>query len=183
MGPLKADWCNACSLFCKVLLHAQCLKKHSSNYQICNTYFGYEFFGLGMGKSGASLKHYDVIKAAVMAYNNIKVRCKSTDVSELHVLYILRAEEQAKEETSLVLLFACFVLISSLSCSVTLKMETLCSSETSDDFQRTMRYSIPEDKCLIYYYCLKQMVPFTRIMILQFSALFSAISKRRNSTF
>jgi hypothetical protein len=43
---------------------------------------------------------------------------------------------------------ACFMWASSLTYSLTLKMEVTCSSETSVDFQRTTWHYIPEDRTL-----------------------------------
>jgi hypothetical protein len=45
---------------------------------------------------------------------------------------------------------ACYVvvLVSYLPHSSTLKMEAVCSSETSLGFQRTIRHDIPEDRNL-----------------------------------
>jgi hypothetical protein len=45
-------------------------------------------------------------------------------------------------------LATCFMLVSSLAYSSALKMEATCSSETSVDFQRTMRSYIPEGRTL-----------------------------------
>jgi hypothetical protein len=47
------------------------------------------------------------------------------------------------------LLDTCFMLVSCLAYSSTLKMEATCSSETSVDFQRTTVRCIPEDKLFI----------------------------------
>jgi hypothetical protein len=49
------------------------------------------------------------------------------------------------------MLVACFMLVSYLAYSSSLKMETTCSSETSDDFQRTTQPYIPEDKAIHEY--------------------------------
>jgi hypothetical protein len=43
---------------------------------------------------------------------------------------------------------SCFTLVSYVVYFSTLKMEATCSSETSSDFQRTTRRSIPEDRTL-----------------------------------
>jgi hypothetical protein len=64
--------------------------------------------------------------------------------------------KEAKQETSLkaggkqslVWLPPAFTLVSYLAYSSTLKMEATCSSETSEDFQRTTRRYIPEDRTL-----------------------------------
>jgi hypothetical protein len=87
---------------------------------------------------------------------------KLTDVSEEHVDSIFRAEEQAKQETSLnqvtrfclALRSACCFLHSSscLDYSSTLTMETLCSSETSVDFQRYTRRYFP-NRTLLNHRC------------------------------
>jgi hypothetical protein len=49
-----------------------------------------------------------------------------------------------------------------VSCSAyfsTPKMEAICSSETSVDFQRTTRRYIPEDSTLQIFYCLYKNIP------------------------
>jgi hypothetical protein len=52
-----------------------------------------------------------------------------------------------KDRTAL--LATCFMLVSCLAYSATLKMEVTCSSNMSVDFQHTGRY-IPENKTLKY---------------------------------
>jgi hypothetical protein len=44
------------------------------------------------------------------------------------------------------LLATCFMPVSFLSYSATLKMEAICSSETSVEFQRTTQRYIPEER-------------------------------------
>jgi hypothetical protein len=51
------------------------------------------------------------------------------------------------------LLATCFMLVSCLAYSSTLKMEARCFSETSVDFQRTTRRYIPEDRTLHNHRC------------------------------
>jgi hypothetical protein len=77
---------------------------------------------------------------------------KVNDVSEEHVTFIFRVEEEAKEETSMKhsASYACFVLCSSFDHSFTLKVEAVCSSETSIDFHRTTRRYIPEDRARLF---------------------------------
>jgi hypothetical protein len=48
------------------------------------------------------------------------------------------------------LLGACFMLHSSLACSSTLKMDSICSLETSIYFHRNTRRSIPEENKYFY---------------------------------
>jgi hypothetical protein len=48
---------------------------------------------------------------------------------------------------------ACHLLVSCPAYFSTLKMEVICSSETSVDFQRTTRRYIPEDSTLHNYRC------------------------------
>jgi hypothetical protein len=61
---------------------------------------------------------------------------KSVDVSEDDITAIFTAEEKAKLETTIAILFAaCFMLVSFLACSLTLRMESIYSSEKSVDFQ------------------------------------------------
>jgi hypothetical protein len=48
------------------------------------------------------------------------------------------------------LLVTCFMLVSFLAYSSTLKIEAACFSETSVDFQRTTRRYIPEDRPLYF---------------------------------
>jgi hypothetical protein len=50
------------------------------------------------------------------------------------------------------LLATYFTLVSCLTYSSTVKMGTICSSETSVDFQRTTRRYILEDRTLVYYF-------------------------------
>jgi hypothetical protein len=65
---------------------------------------------------------------------------ESNHVSQEYVVSIFRVEE-AKQETREFCLTSCFMLVSYLAYSSTLKMEMTCSSETSIDFQRsTLRY-------------------------------------------
>jgi hypothetical protein len=59
---------------------------------------------------------------------------KSADVSDKHVVSI-------------------FMLDSCLVYSLTLRMETTCSSRTSADFQQTMRCCIREDRTLLHHHC------------------------------
>jgi hypothetical protein len=67
---------------------------------------------------------------------------------------IFRVKEYAKQVASKrqvagrALLAACFLLVSCLAYSLTVKMETICSSETSVDFHRTTWRYIPEDRTL-----------------------------------
>jgi hypothetical protein len=49
----------------------------------------------------------------------------------------------------------CFILVSGLTNSSTLKMEATCSSETSIDFQCTTRRYIPEDRTIELQFLLK----------------------------
>jgi hypothetical protein len=48
----------------------------------------------------------------------------------------------------LALLASCYALVSCLAYSSTLKMEATCSSETSVEFQRTIRRYTPEDRTI-----------------------------------
>jgi hypothetical protein len=57
------------------------------------------------------------------------------------------------QEAMLVLLVICFILVSSLAYSLTLKMEVTCSSETSVDFQQTMQSYLSEDRILHNHRC------------------------------
>jgi hypothetical protein len=50
------------------------------------------------------------------------------------------------------LLANCFMLVSCLAYSSTLKMEATCSSEMSVDFQRTIWHYIPEYRTLQDFY-------------------------------
>jgi hypothetical protein len=67
----------------------------------------------------------------------------STDVSDQHITSIFRV----KEISSTSHLFACWFLVELISS--TLKMEVICSSETSVDTQRTTRHYIPEDDAFL----------------------------------
>jgi hypothetical protein len=51
-----------------------------------------------------------------------------------------------KYESDICLLATCSTLVSCLACSLTLKMEAMCGSETSVDFQQTTQHHIPEDR-------------------------------------
>jgi hypothetical protein len=57
---------------------------------------------------------------------------------------------------------ACFMLVSRLAYSSTLKMEAICSSETSVDVHRNARRYIPEDRALHNHRCnnLKSSISF-----------------------
>jgi hypothetical protein len=59
-------------------------------------------------------------------------------------------------------LATCFMLVSYLAYSSTLKMEATCSSETSVDFQRITRRYIPEERALRLKYLLY--IRFRRIL-------------------
>jgi hypothetical protein len=67
------------------------------------------------------------------------VRCVATDVSEEHRASIFRVKEKSSKPTSKQV--------------ATLKMEALCSSETSVATQRTTRRHIPEDDTLHNHRC------------------------------
>jgi hypothetical protein len=56
-------------------------------------------------------------------------------------------------ETNVVCLPPAFTLVSCSAYSSTLKMEVICSSETSVDFQQTTRHYIPEDRTLQVPFC------------------------------
>jgi hypothetical protein len=62
----------------------------------------------------------------------------STDVSEEHVASIFRVEECAEQEKSMK------AGGKQRKQSLTLKMEAICTSETSVDIQRTTRRHIPQ---------------------------------------
>jgi hypothetical protein len=51
-------------------------------------------------------------------------------------------------EEHFALLAACFMLVSCLAYSSTLKMEAICSSKMQDEFQRTAQHYIPESRTL-----------------------------------
>jgi hypothetical protein len=72
-----------------------------------------------------------------------------SDVSEKHVT-IFRAEEQAKAESSMkqAASKAWFILVFYLTYSSALKMEAVCSSVTSDDFQQTAQCYITDNSAL-----------------------------------
>jgi hypothetical protein len=69
----------------------------------------------------------------------------STDVSEEHGTPTVNVEEYAKQETSSEV---CFILVSSLAYSSTLKMEATCFSKTLVDFRQDYTALIPEDRRL-----------------------------------
>jgi hypothetical protein len=70
-----------------------------------------------------------------------------TDVSAEHVASIFGVEEETKQETR-GYAYSCFMLISCLAYSSTLKMEVTCSS-----FQQTTQCYIPEDQTLHNHCC------------------------------
>jgi hypothetical protein len=79
---------------------------------------------------------------------------KSTDVSEEHVASIFKVEEETKWESS-TKQEAKQNSAGAASCSVfslTLKVVT-CSSETSADFQRTIRVYILEERIIHNHRC------------------------------
>jgi hypothetical protein len=65
----------------------------------------------------------------------------SIDISEEYIASIFTVEEEAKQETSV-------KAGGKQSQASTLKMEAICSSETSDDFQQTTQHYIPEASTL-----------------------------------
>jgi hypothetical protein len=67
----------------------------------------------------------------------------STNVSEEHIASIFTAKEYAEQETSVKA--GGKQLVSCLAYSLDLKMEAICSSETSADIQRTIWHYIPEE--------------------------------------
>jgi hypothetical protein len=75
-----------------------------------------------------------------------------TDVlSSISLLFPIKSEIS---EIRLICLPPAFTLVSFLAHYLTLKMEAICSSETSDDFQQTTRRYIPEDRTLTNYRCM-----------------------------
>jgi hypothetical protein len=50
-------------------------------------------------------------------------------------------------------MLTCFMLVSGLAFTSTLKMEATCFSETSIDFHRTTRHSVPDDRTLHFDHC------------------------------
>jgi hypothetical protein len=74
-----------------------------------------------------------------------------------------------KHKRNGIMLANCFVLVSCLPYSLTLKMEATCSSETSVDFQRTTRRHIQEARTLLYM-LFGRLVP-SLILVMQNSSL------------
>jgi hypothetical protein len=75
-----------------------------------------------------------------------------TVVSGEYVASVFRFEDKFEQEIR-TLLAACFVMVSWLSYSLTLKMELMCPSETSVLLQQTTRCYIPEDRTLHNHRC------------------------------
>jgi hypothetical protein len=72
----------------------------------------------------------------------------STDVSEEHIASIFRVEEVISARNHLL---ACWFLAEIIAS--TLKMEAICSSETSVDTQWTTQRYIPKVNTLYYHCC------------------------------
>jgi hypothetical protein len=78
----------------------------------------------------------------LMPCSLLKVTGRLGGTCHLHVQQREAGSKQSKLAT-------CFTVVSFLAYSWTLKMEAICSSETSFDFQRTIRRYISEDRTLI----------------------------------
>jgi hypothetical protein len=86
---------------------------------------------------------------------------KSNYVSEERVASIFRVEEYAKtikQHQSRWKLVSCLTYFS------TLKLEVICSSETSVDFQRTTRCCIPEERAL-HSHRFKNLKSYKRLLV------------------
>jgi hypothetical protein len=57
---------------------------------------------------------------------------------------------------------ACFMLVSSLAYSPTLKMQAICSSETSVGFRRPTRHHIPEDRTTLNSFVIVYILSLTQ---------------------
>jgi hypothetical protein len=76
---------------------------------------------------------------------------KSIEVSDKYIACLLRVEKRSVKQTAL--LSAWSMLASCLAHSSTLKMETICSSGTSAEFQWTTRFYIPEYRTFHSHCC------------------------------
>jgi hypothetical protein len=91
----------------------------------------------------------------------------STDASDEYIAPIFRVENNAEQEASVKVRGKQWFLAQLIFS--TLKMEVICSSETSIDTQRTTRHYIPEDGTLHNYRCknLKShILPFLYCMVI-----------------
>jgi hypothetical protein len=77
----------------------------------------------------------------------------ATDVSEEHIASIFRFEENISASPASKQLATCLLAGIAEMFSSNLKMEAICSSETSDASQQTIRRHIPEDDTLHNYSC------------------------------
>jgi hypothetical protein len=84
----------------------------------------------------------------VMAYNPLKVNRRSATPCRLHL-----QDRRIKSHKNQAQLATCFMLVSGLAYSLTVKMEVRHFTEVSVDFERTMRRYIPDDANLHYHCC------------------------------
>jgi hypothetical protein len=70
---------------------------------------------------------------------------------QVRALYFMTSNKETSMKYTYVA--TCLALISCLDYSITLKIETICSSETSIDFQRTIWSHIPENRTLHNHRC------------------------------
>jgi hypothetical protein len=75
-------------------------------------------------------------------YSALITEAISVDFTRLHVVISQKLEYRMKETVS------SFILVSCLTYSAVLKIETVCSSETSVDFDQITHYFIIEDRTL-----------------------------------
>jgi hypothetical protein len=82
------------------------------------------------------------------------ISCRtSTEISEEYIVLIFRVEECGKLGKKPTWSKYQSDWVSCLAYSSNLKLESICFSETSVDFQRTTRHYIPEDRLLHNYRC------------------------------
>jgi hypothetical protein len=83
--------------------------------------------------------------------SHLKIKQHLEGTCRFHLQRRRISQEWNQHEISL--LVTCFILVSCLDYSSTLKMEATCSPETSVNCQRTTRCYIPEDRTLYNHSC------------------------------
>jgi hypothetical protein len=95
-----------------------------------------------------------VTNSTIFSVITLRSPLKSNEVSEAHTHSIFWVDYEAEQETSekqVGISILSFTLISCSTYSSALKMEVIYTSETSVDFQRTIRRYIPQDGTLQYH--------------------------------
>jgi hypothetical protein len=124
------------------------IKRHSSRFTNGIYFVGFEVL------TAVVMKSY--IFWDIMLCSPLKVNRRYGGTCHLH--HQGRRMSQAKHQREGLCFLPTFRLVYCLAYSSTLKMEPTCSSETSIDFQRSIRHYIPEDRTLRHKFCLKSRV-------------------------